>query len=205
MLFLDNFDAPPAAASPPPVAPVLEPAPLTSADVEEARAHGYQRGRADAAAEEAVLTRVALTAIAASLHDATERAGTIAEASAAALARLLLDVAIAACLSLRERLGEAEVRRFVQAVLPGLSREPLVTIHVHPSLVSSTAGALAEFPGRHEIVAADGLLAGDVAIHWTDGSARLCGKTICGDIRDLFDSLGLTTPEIAASTTTTGA
>jgi flagellar assembly protein FliH len=200
-LFPENFEEPRAAPAPPPPA---EPPPpvLTEADVIAAReagfAEGYAQGRAAATAEGAGATAEALAAVAARLADARAEAARCAEAAATALARLVFDAIGAGYPALRERFGEAELGRFVSALLPALAREPDVEVRVHPAHAAALAETISGFGApsgqRPAITPSAEVAPGDAVVVWRDGRAQRDAAAAWSAVAAALAPLGLISP-----------
>jgi flagellar assembly protein FliH len=204
-LFPDNFEEPKAASRlPPPPAPEPPPPPTFSeAELAAARAAGFEAGRQAGRAQAAEGTRATVAAtvatIARKLDDAAAAAGEVAEDSANALLGVLL-ATLGVCLPvLRAKHGEAELRHFINAVLPGLVRQPHVSVQVHPSLVAAVTQELAVLP-RHggptpTIEACPEIPPGDAVVFWEDGRAVRDSAAAWAAVIDVLRPLGLTPTE----------
>ncbi len=202
-LFPESFEEPRAPARrPAPVSAEPSPPALTEADLRAAHeagfAAGHAQGRAAAMEATAAATAKMLAAVAERLTDARAAAVQCAEASAAALAQLVLDAVGAGYPALRERFGEDELRRFVAAILPALAREPAVEIRVHPAhaaAVAEAVGALGTPSGpRPTITPSVSVAPGDAAIVWHDGSAHRDAAAAWSAVAAALAPLGLLSP-----------
>jgi flagellar assembly protein FliH len=187
LLFADDFDAPP----PPRPVPALEQLPpppsygqdALDAAVARAQAEGHAQGLADAAAATEARVAEALATIAERLADAAGSAAHVTDKSADVIARLVLGAVLAGYPLLGGRHGLDEVRWLVRRTLPGLLKEPRVTFHVHPSMVSAIGDVLAAV--RHDerqhmtIERSDAIPPGDARISWPFGAA----------VRDMADTV----------------
>jgi predicted NBD/HSP70 family sugar kinase len=169
ILFAEDFDLP--TQDDPPEPEVIEPT-FTAAELEAACAEARQAGRdaaateaaaAAAAADHAVL-RETVTAIAAQLAVAHAELLDLAEQSANTIGRLLLGSLGAVLPQLVARYGEAELQAIVRIVLPGLFREPAVTLRLNPQHCSSMAREIErldpDLAARLQIVPTDSIPAG---------------------------------------------
>jgi flagellar assembly protein FliH len=204
-----DFGAPPVGlvmADAPPAEPAAGP---SEADVAAAHAEGYAAGReaalADAAAAEAAQAAQAAQAldrIAASLvRLEAERVGEddriLCQAAAigAALCRKLLPAAY-------RRTAEAAVAELVAGILPRVSREPRLRVHLAPALVAGIGAPLADikdraaFAGAIEVVAAPDLAPGDCRIGWSQGGVERDATALWRDVEALLtDVAGLIPPD----------
>jgi flagellar assembly protein FliH len=197
-LFPDNLDEPaPVPAAMPAAPPPPEPPPLTEADLARARAEGFaegsRAGRAAAEAEREALVARALEAIAGQLEGATATVARIAEESAMAIARLVMDTVAIAYPTLAARYGEAELRAFIDTVLPPLSREPEVTIHVHPALADALAAQIAPMRLRKvpQIIPDEAIAHGNGLVLWENGLAERDAGRAWTEIAQALRPLGL--------------
>lgn len=154
---------------------------FTSQDVEQARAEGFARGRAEAVgAEEArreaerlrqrVLETIA-SQVGAVLDGAAESAQTaVTEAVlvAAAIVRKMMPRLWREC-------GAHEIEETVRAALTELSDEPMLTVRIAPELHQELLPALqmaareCGAEDRLRVLAADGVPPGDCRIEWRHG------------------------------------
>jgi flagellar biosynthesis/type III secretory pathway protein FliH len=185
--------APPADEAPTPPA-------LTEADLAAARAAGhaagYRAGRDEATAATQACLADTLAALARQLDDAADAASRVAEASARALATLLLDTLATSFPALRQAHGEAELRRFVRDVLTPLRRTPQVTVHVHPDLTEAVAAEIATLRLRGRapaIEASEALAYGDATVLWEDGAAVRDTQAAWDAVLAVLRPLGLLT------------
>lgn len=170
------------ASSPPPAADAAAAAPtITREDVEQARAEGFARGRAEAvAAEEARRAaeqqhRQALDAIGLQLRSLIEERAAAVEAAA-------VDAVLVAAAMVRKLMprlwregAAAEIEAMVREALAGLAEEPRITVRVAPALharlladlqpVAADCGA----EDRLQVLADAGMSPGDCVIDWRGG------------------------------------
>jgi flagellar biosynthesis/type III secretory pathway protein FliH len=172
-LFGEDFDRPDATPEPDAIEPVFSAAELANAR-EAASREGNAAGRDEAVACDAAATRVAIEALAAQFADARDTAAALAEQSADAIARLLLDSLAAAFPVLCASYGEAEVQAIVRSVLPALNQEQAVTVRTNPltarSLLREIGRLEPDFASRVQIVECDAMTPGDVKIAWRNGA-----------------------------------
>ena len=179
-----------------------EPAP----DLETIRHECFQKGRADglamakaqseaAAATDAATTRRLLGEIATSLADAARESGRLTEASADAVARLLLGTLAAMLPALCARHGAAEVSAVARNILPALAHAPGVVIRVSPGAAAGLEQELAqldtELRARIVVTSADSIPDGDVRIVWQDGCANRETARLWQTIGETLAPLGL--------------
>ena len=196
VLFADDFDAPDDMRDPPPDA--VEPA-FGALDMDDARASGFRAGHAAALAEQAAAAELAsgaaLSALSASLWDARARTEQMADAAADALARLVLSAAAAMLPMMCRDHGEAEARAVMRAVLPGLSREPRVTVRANPDTLAAlrdeTAGMDGELTAMLRFTAQDAMPPGDVRVTWNEGAACREAAAIWREIAGVLAPAGL--------------
>jgi flagellar biosynthesis/type III secretory pathway protein FliH len=173
-LFGEDFDRPEAAPAQEAIEPVFSAAELANAR-EAAWRQGNTAGLAEAAAGDAAAMRCTIESIAAQFADARDTAAALAEQSADAIARLLLDSLAAAFPVLCACYGEAEVQAIVRSVLPALTQEQVVTIRTNPltarSLVREIGRLDPDLAARVQIVESDAMTPGDVKIAWRNGAA----------------------------------
>ena len=104
--------------------------------------------------------------IAAQFADARDAAATLAEQTADAIARLLLDSLAAAFPVLCASCGEVEVQAIVRSVLPALNQEQAVTVRTNPltarSLLREVGRLDPDFAARVQIVECNSMTPGDV-------------------------------------------
>ncbi len=181
---------------------MIEPT-FTADDVAAAREQGFVDGREAALAETAEAQETALTRAAASL--AERLAGmerelrAEAEERAEAMARLLLDVLAALFPVLCAAHNEAESLGLVRALLPGLARQPSVTIRAHPSFAGKLAAEVERLdlldPGRIQVNTADSIAPGDVRLLWADGAAGREAAQIWQRVSSVLAAAGLAIPQ----------
>ena len=197
VLFSEDFDlAPGIGAAPEPE--VIEPT-FSPAELEAARAEAFQAGNDAAAARAAsadhALIRQALTAIA--THLATARNDLLhhADETAAAIARLLLGSLAAVLPELSVRHGEAELQAVIRAVLPGLFKEPAVTVRINPRHAAAAAREIEtadpELAARLHIVPTDTIPPGDVRIAWRNGAASRDAAALWAQVTEALGLAGL--------------
>ena len=141
---------------------------------------GYAAGLADAAASQAAhqaaTERQCLGVVTAAIVDGSRQAATVADQSAACLAKTLLESLRAVMPTLIERSAVAEVDAMLARVLPGLSREPAVRVEVPSSLADYFVRKFKELaPEQGERINVIGIAAmtpGEARVCWASGHAR---------------------------------
>jgi flagellar biosynthesis/type III secretory pathway protein FliH len=168
---------------------------LTDDDIEAARRHGYaegyQAGQADAEAAGAALERQALAAIADVLSSTGQSGAAVAEETALSLSRALFKVLSLTMPDLLRRSGLGETQAFFALILPGLSREPLVSASVPSALATGVAEQLRKLgqdqAARVAVTGDDALRPGEVRVNWNSGSAHRAPAEIWRSILDAFE------------------
>ena len=172
-----------------------EPPSLSTDDIEAARregyAEGYKAGQADAAASGAALERQALATLADAMTS-TGRAGvTVAEDTALAQSRALFQALSLTVPELLRRSGLGETDAFLTHLLPGLSREPHVSVSVPLGLAAGVAEHVRKLgPGhaaRLTVSGHDELSPGEVKVSWNGGTARRTPLEVWRSILDAFE------------------
>lgn len=210
VLFEEDFDLPasetPRTVELPPEPEVIEPV-FTAAELKAAREEAWReadelaRAELNGARERAA--QAALTGIAEQLQGAREQARDIAEASADAIAQLLLASFASAFPELCRRHGHAEIRAVIQQILPALESEPKVTIRVAPDAVPGVSRQLdrldADLAAVVQIIPNDTMLPSDVRIQWRAGQAIRDTARIWNDIEAALAPVGLLPPSLDAA------
>ena len=200
LLYPEDFADPRPRAAPLPVLVQASVVPgFTAEDVEAARAEGYLSGETAGRAAEAAGQRArlaeALARLAERLDAAEESSVAAVESRAQALGRVLVDALTAALPSLAAQCGVAEMRRVIAMIMPALSREASVTLHVPPDLLEAAHAELDALRLRRAVppvVVADAQLPpGDIEITWTDGRAVRDGAAIWRNVIAALAPLGL--------------
>ncbi len=177
ILFAEDFDLSPGRDDPP-EPEVIEPT-YSAAELEaacaEARQAGSDAASAEAAAADHAMIRQTVTAVAERLAAAHDELLDLAEQSAATIARLLLGSLGAMLPELAARYGEAELLAIVRIVLPGLFKEPAVTLRLNPRHCTTVAREIErldpDLAARLQIVPTESMQAGDARIAWRNGGA----------------------------------
>jgi len=177
VLFAEDFDLLPARDNAP-EPEVIEPT-FSAAELEAARAEAWQAGSdaasADAAVADHAVIRQAIATIAEQLAAAHNELLDLAEQSAATIARLLLGSLGVVLPELATRYGEAELHAIIRIVLPGLFKEPAVTLRINPQHCTTVAREIErldpDLAARLQIVPTESIPAGDVRIAWRNGGA----------------------------------
>lgn len=200
VLFEEDFDAEAVvpAADLPPEPQIIEPH-FSAAEIAAARGAAWGEGRQAGVAEAnaghiAALTR-AMTSVASVLADSASELALHAERTADGLARTLMGSLAAMLPALCRAHGETEMRAVLQTILPGLIREPAVTIRVHPRLCDAARTELCRLDplraANVSVVPTDAITYGDVRVDWEDGVARRDTRLIWRDIRGVLMDNGL--------------
>jgi flagellar biosynthesis/type III secretory pathway protein FliH len=199
LLFDEDFDLPPA---PPPLAEpeIVEPV-FSAFEVETAREAALLKGRdaalAEADASDRAAARRALTVISGQIEAARADVSAIAEQSAEAMARLLLDCFATAFPALSARHGHAEIAAVLHRILPALHQEPRITIRLNPHIVEAMTeeiGSLDPDLRAHvRLVPTDAVTRDDVRIDWHNGSATRDTNALWSQIETILAPAGLLT------------
>ena len=197
LLFDEDFDLPPPSPEPEVIQPVFTAAELMAAR-EEAVREGRDSALAEADASGSAASRRALTEIAAQMEAAREEAASIAEQSAEAIARLLLDCFATAFPALSTRYGAGEITAVLQAILPALHREPKITVRVNPHLLATITEEIhaldADLTARVRLVATDAMALGDARVTWENGAATRNAVSLWNQIENILAPAGLLNP-----------
>jgi flagellar biosynthesis/type III secretory pathway protein FliH len=194
LLFDEDFDLPP----PPPEPEVIEPL-FTAAELLAARDEAARDSRDSALAEAEASMRAAvsrgLTDIAAQLTAARTEAASIAEQSAAAIARLLFDCFATAFPALSARHGAGELAAVLREILPALHREPKITIRINPHLIPAMTEEIhaldADLATRVRLIPTDAVAAGDARVVWENGAATRSADSLWQQIEGILAPAGL--------------
>jgi flagellar biosynthesis/type III secretory pathway protein FliH len=208
VLFAEDFDRVEQSLPDPDPTPepeVIEPA-YTAADIAAARAQGFLDGHAEATTQAAIsdqtALREALAAIARQLEAARDESAAIADASADAVARLLLKTLATLFPALCARHGEAELTAVLRVVLPALTEEPAITVranpHDAPALTDEIARSDPDLAARIQLVPTDAMARGSVRIAWRHGTAVRDAAALWAQVADVLGQAGLL-PEAAAA------
>ena len=168
-------------------------------ELEAARlaAHAAGRVEGEAAMRADACTRVAaaLEVIAAAMADADAIALRTAEAAADSLARLMLEMLLAALPALCARHGDAEVASMVRTLVGPMKEEPSLRIQVNPAQVGAVTAELARFDpdlaARVDVQPTPLLAEGDARLHWKDGHAVREAASIRAHLEAVLAPLGL--------------
>ena len=200
VFFDEDFDLPPPAPMPP-EPEIIEPT-FTAEDLRAAREQAARESR-DAALLEAETSASAaaartLEAVAEALSATREDAAAIAEQSAEAMIRLLLDCFATAFPALSARHGARETAAILRAVLPALRHEPRISVRVSPHAAQALEREIdkldPDVSSRVKLVPTDALANGDVRIAWENGSAVRDAKALWAQIEDILAPAGLLSP-----------
>jgi flagellar biosynthesis/type III secretory pathway protein FliH len=195
ILYAEDFDDAAPVTSPPDI--VVEPRPLTQADVDAAALAAVARARTAWQGEIEQQRQQALAAIAellaAQREHAARDAATLAEATVTTLLAMLSSALPHFC---REH-GAAEARALFSQLLPNLRSEPRVTVRVHPGLAPILEQDLdeldLELAGTVTITPAQ-LEPGDLRVAWENGSLKRDTGAILAAMQDALAQFGLTAP-----------
>jgi len=194
LLFDEDFDLP----ARPPEPEVIEPV-FTAAELLAAREEAAQDSRDRAIAEVEASARLAstraLAEIAAQITAAREQAAAIAEQSAEAIARLLLDCFATAFPALSAQHGAGELAAVLREILPALHREPKITVRINPHLMPAMTEELhsldAELAVRVRLIPTDSVAVGDVRVAWENGAAIRDAASLWSQIESVLAPAGL--------------
>jgi len=194
LLFDEDFDQPAKPLEPEVIAPVFTAAELLAAR-EEAAQDGRDRAIAEAEGSARIASSRALAEIAKQFTAAQEEAASIAEQSAEAIARLLLDCFATAFPALSARHGPGELAGVLREILPALHREPKITVRINPLLVPAMTEELhsldADLVARVRLIPADSVAVGDARITWENGAATRDAASLWRQIESVLAPAGL--------------
>jgi len=193
LLFAEDFDMSPAAHEPEIAEPVFSDADMSAAR-EAAWHEGHAAGLRQAADSQSAAISQAVSAIAEQLTANRDVALAMAEESAGAIARLLMESLATMFPVLSARHGDAEIRAVVHAVLPALMQEPAITVRVNPCAAVGVEQEIALHPGlaaRIRIDDCNKIAPGDVRIVWSNGSAARDTAALWRDVAAVLAPAGL--------------
>jgi flagellar biosynthesis/type III secretory pathway protein FliH len=206
-LFAEDFDQTGAAPRPEAIEPVFSADALAAAR-ETAWREGRDAGLLEAAAGDAAATRLAVMALAERFAAECGAAAARAEASAEAIARLLLDCLAANFPALCARHGDAEVRTIVRAVLPVLTQEQTISVRAHPRTAKAVTQAIAaldpDLAVHVQAVECDAMSPGDVRIAWHNGAATRDAAALWQQVAAVLVPAGLLRADAAIMETVDG-
>ena len=170
---------------------------FSAAELAASREDGFEAGReaglAHAATTHAAAEAAALTAIAAALAQGQADAAIVANQAGIALARALLAGMQAVMPELIRRSALDEAGAMLARILPGLSCEPLVHVHVPSAIASGVSAAVRrltpDHAGRVDVTAAHDLEPGAVRIAWSGGRAIRRPAQVWQSVMDAFEPL----------------
>ncbi len=206
MLFAEDFDIeePDVTLAPPPEPQVIEPRfSVTEMEAvrDEAWTDGRQAGIAEANAGHAAALARAMAGVRNALIERSGEARELAERAGRGLARVLIGSLAGVLPALCRSHGEGEVRAVVQAILPGLLREPAITIRIHPRLSDAMRDELVRLDPvlspRVSVVATDAVAFGDVRIDWEGGTAQRDAGSMWRTVRSILEGSDLLAPSSA--------
>ncbi|MBV8071585.1 MAG: hypothetical protein JO270_16870 [Acidobacteriaceae bacterium] len=151
----------------------------TAADLDTVRVtawrEGYSAGSAEAGQHLDRAVHQALDGIRAAFDKASDEVDRKLGRAADEIARLFMSALAVVLPTLSARYGEEEARAIVRTILPMLSKERVITIHVSSAISSALRDEISrvdpDFLSRVRVVAADSMLPGDVRVSWADGEA----------------------------------
>jgi flagellar biosynthesis/type III secretory pathway protein FliH len=194
LLFGEDFDLPPPSRKPETVVPLYSAAELAAAR-EQAANESRDKALAEADQSDRAAVSRTLAQIAAQLDAAREEAASIADQSAEAIARLLLDCFAAAFPSLCARHGAGELGAILREILPALHRQPRITVKVNPRLVPAMAEEIqcldAELAARVRLIPTDAVASGDARVAWENGAATRDMTSLWNQIENILAPAGL--------------
>ena len=193
-LFAEDFDRPDPITEPPAAEPVF-----SGADVAAAHEAGWREGHEaslqEAAASDSAAARQALTTLIASFEAERDAAAARAEASAEAIARLLMDSLAAMFPTLCARYGDKEARAIVRTLLPALSEEMAITIRAHPRTAAAISQEITllepELAEHVQLTDCDAMPPGDVRITWRNGTATRNARALWQQVAAVLAPAGL--------------
>lgn len=194
LLFDEDFDLPP----PPPEPEVILPV-FSAAELMTAREDAARDSRDSALAEADQSTRAAacrsLAQIAAQITAARAEAASIAEQSAEAIARLLLDCFATAFPALSARHGPGELAAVLREILPALHRQPKITVRINPRHVPAMTEEInsldADLAARVRLIPSDAVAPGDARVAWENGAATRDTVSLWSQIESILAPAGL--------------
>jgi flagellar biosynthesis/type III secretory pathway protein FliH len=194
LLFDEDFDLPARPTEPEVIAPVFTAAELMAAR-EEAAQDGRDRAITEVEGSARIASSRALAEIAAQITTAQDAAAAIAEQSAEAIARLLLDCFATAFPALSARHGPGELAAVLHEILPALHREPKIAVRVNPHLVPVMTEQLhsldTDLAARVRLIPTDSVAVGDVRVTWENGAATRDTASLWSQIESVLAPAGL--------------
>jgi flagellar biosynthesis/type III secretory pathway protein FliH len=194
LLFDEDFDLPARSSEPEVIEPVFTAADLLAAREEAAR-DGRDRALAEADTSMRAAASHALVRIAEQITASRAEAVSIAEQSAEAIARLLIDCFAAAFPALSARHGTTEVAAVLRQILPALRREPKITVRISPHLVPEMTDQIrtldSDLAARVRLIATDAVAPGDARVTWENGAASRDAVSLWRQIENILAPAGL--------------
>jgi flagellar biosynthesis/type III secretory pathway protein FliH len=173
---------------------------FTAAELAEARAEGVAEGRAlgEAEARASIEARnaAALETIAARLAEAKREAAGAAERAAAALAAATLGLVARALPEIAAAEAGEACARLAESLLARLATAERIAIRLPPELARAlaprleAAAAAADFTGRLEVIATEGMAAGAMRISWPGGEALRDPAALAAAATEVLRRLG---------------
>lgn len=175
--------------------PVAAPS-WTAADIAAAHEQGLHDGAQAAQRDALASIATTLQQIAATVSASAEASAISAQRSADALADVLVRGFVAAFPALEARFGGGEVGLLAAAILPGLAREPALTMRAASGAADALAAVLSRLPSAQQArisIEIDADL-GDADLHvvWRDGAAIRDGTAIRDAVFAALDGLAMT-------------
>jgi flagellar biosynthesis/type III secretory pathway protein FliH len=194
LLFDEDFDLPAKPPEPEVIEPVFTAAELLAAR-EQAAQESHDRAIAEAEGSARITASRSLAEIAAQITLARDDAVAVAEQSAEAIARLLLDCFATAFPALSARHGPGELAAVLREILPALHREPKITVRINPGLVPVITEELrsldADLAAHVRLIPADNVAVGDARITWENGTATRDAASLWRQIENVLAPAGL--------------
>ncbi len=201
ILYAEDFDDPD-------LAPLPEPMPaapsFTLGELEAAQqtacAEAVQAARAEWEQSALHSRTQSLITISASLAEAQQEAGALADTVADGVARTILSMVSGLLPDLCARHGGAEVRALLRHLLPTLAQQPRIAVRVNAAVLDDVRGDLAlldEDVAACVVLTAAPLLPGDARVSWTDGSLVRDQAAMSAAVAAALAELGLLEPVAA--------
>ena len=202
--FDEDFD--PRPVPPPPPEPEIIEQTFTAAELDLAREEAARDAREtalrDAEASGKAEARRALDAIASELAAMRSEAAALAEESAEAVVRLLMDCFATSFPALTQRHGPEEAAALLRTVLPALRQEAKITVRVNPHMLADMTAEVSAF--EHDLadhvrlLATDAVPMGDIRIDWNHGTAIRDARALWAEIENILAPAGLLSPKHTA-------
>jgi flagellar assembly protein FliH len=194
VLFDEDFDLPRRPVEPEVIQPLFTAAELIAAR-EEAAQESRDRTLAEVETSARATAARTLAEIASQITAARQEALSIAEQTAEAIARLLLDCFATVLPALSAQHGAGELVAVLHEILPALHREPKITVRINPHLVPAITEELnsldADLAARVRLVPTDAVAQGDARITWEHGAAVRDTASLWKQIESILAPAGL--------------